>query len=316
MAFALFDKLKQPLEGLKGNMKFLSGPMEQAQGFYDAGDYGKALEQLEGMLKSQPNHMQAWFLKGLCYDRQDAYQDALEAFKQFLRQKPDDQEALYNTARQYLMLGMPDTALGYVEMMEMLSEEAKQDTDVLYLKASIFEDMAQPEEAVQAYQTLFLVDPDHRGKRFLGELYVSQGDLEQGVSVLQDYVMTHQDDEAEVYLALQMGKLGQWPEVVELCQTIVSKQPQNHEAFNQLGLAHFCLEQYEEAKESLNKALAINPNFDLALNNLGYTLMKLDEDKAALTAFETYVKMLEKGSDEYTEVEEQIGFLKDKIKNS
>lgn len=56
--------------------------------------------------------------------------------------------------------------------------------------------------------------------------------------------------------------------VISSCKEITKRNPGNVIAWNNLGAAYNALQKYDDALAAIHKALEINPNFDLALNNL------------------------------------------------
>jgi tetratricopeptide (TPR) repeat protein len=62
--------------------------------------------------------------------------------------------------------------------------------------------------------------------------------------------------------------------------------PGSYDAWHNLGLSYFRLKRYQEARQPLEKAVALRPDLFDTLNLLGATLYVLGDDKAALPVLE------------------------------
>ena len=56
--------------------------------------------------------------------------------------------------------------------------------------------------------------------------------------------------------------------VITYCHEIIAHNPNNCIALNNMGAAYNALQQFDKAFDALQKSLKINPNFELAKNNL------------------------------------------------
>ena len=69
-------------------------------------------------------------------------------------------------------------------------------------------------------------------------------------------------------LSLQAYQKQDFVLAANYCKEVTKHNPANAVAWNNLGAAYNALQQYDEALVAIRKALEINPNFDLAINNL------------------------------------------------
>jgi tetratricopeptide (TPR) repeat protein len=72
---------------------------------------------------------------------------------------------------------------------------------------------------------------------------------------------------------------------------LVKKYPEEKYAHSEMGLYYEDQEQYPEAIEALNKAIALDPNFGYAINQLAYDFAHVGEIKKAIEYFERYASV-------------------------
>ena len=70
------------------------------------------------------------------------------------------------------------------------------------------------------------------------------------------------------YQAILAAKKGDWPLAIELNEAIVATNPQDHAAFNRLGIAHLQTKNVPKAVSAFKNALSIDKNNIIAKKNL------------------------------------------------
>jgi Flp pilus assembly protein TadD len=99
------------------------------------------------------------------------------------------------------------------------------------------------------------------------------------------------DPEKLVLLGQLYGQHGAFAEAIEPLLQATRVDPKSFDAWHNLGLSYFRLQQYKEAREPLEKAAALRPDFFETLNVLGATLYMLGDDRAALPVLERAHKL-------------------------
>ncbi len=84
--------------------------LNRAKTLMEQGHPGKAIQQLDGFLASNPDHAEARFLKGLILVNQDRLEEAIEIFEALTRDYPELPEPYNNLAVSYSALGRFDDA--------------------------------------------------------------------------------------------------------------------------------------------------------------------------------------------------------------
>jgi len=104
-----------------------------AQSFYDKGlkelqqkNWSAALSFFQQAAAKNPQYVDAWVYVGYCYGKLGRWQDAIEAFKQAIRIKPDDAGAHsmhFMLGAAYLMTGDKGSALEEYKILKTLDAE-------------------------------------------------------------------------------------------------------------------------------------------------------------------------------------------------
>jgi tetratricopeptide (TPR) repeat protein len=305
-----------PMKHLEKLPKLLTGggskTLKIAEKYYVDGDYENCLARL--LEAPTPKDAALLSLQGLCHDKLEQFAEAIDYFRQALMQDTENPEYLYNIARLYSHQQQPDIALGYLQFLESLSTDQAYDTDALYLKASVYEDMGQLDESLHIVQDLVEHQPEIIYKRYLAELHMALQDYDNAVLILAELVKEDADDlESISLLSKTLGKLGRWDEVKTHCKHWLELSPNDPDAFNQMGLAHYASDDFASAIAYYEQALFQAPESTLVLNNLGYTYLKQELYDKALETFTTFLSLLTQDSPEWGEVQEQIQFIHAKL---
>jgi len=76
---------------------------------------------------------------------------------------------------------------------------------------------------------------------------------------------------------LQYINQKKYKESIEINLKVITINPQNITAYNNIGIAYANMQQWDKGIEYCSKALAIDPNFQLAKNNINW--MKSEKEK-------------------------------------
>jgi len=92
-------------------------------------------------------------------------------------------------------------------------------------------------------------------------------------------------------VALQHYQSGSFQEAEKVCRQILSKQPNNADAWHLLGLISGRTGQYDSAINDFNKAIHINPGVYSYYNNLGLALKYKDRLDEARENFQKAIEL-------------------------
>ncbi|MCX5885459.1 MAG: tetratricopeptide repeat protein [Proteobacteria bacterium] len=231
-------------------------------GFYcgTAGLHQEAIDAYTQALRIRPDLAEAFYYLGLSYSALQKYSEAVDAFKQAIRINPHYLEALYN-----LGVAREDVGL-HQEAIETFSQVLKLKPDcaeAYYGLGGAYTNLSRYQDAVDAFR--------------------------QAVKLKPDYV------EAYYNLGVACGLLGRYGEAADACKQALKLKPDLAEAHNNLGVAYLKLNRYEEAMDAYNQALKVRPDYQDARYNLEFTSAKfyssLKRHAEAVNALQRAIKI-------------------------
>jgi len=106
-------------------------------------------------------------------------------------------------------------------------------------------------------------------------------------------------------------QLKKYDEAIFLIKKAININPNHHALYNNLGVSYKEIEKYSEAIDSFKKAIKINPNYSEAYNNLGIVLKKNHQYEEAYNNYRESIKL----NPTYTEAYNNLGLLYLEIKD-
>ena len=203
------------------------------------GDTEKALAYLLKAKQLEPEDPEVLFEFGKICLKRNLIQDALSALGKAASLKPDDDRYVY-------VLGSANVARGNLRKA-----------------ASLFEGLLQkhPRDPVLTYA--------------VGTVYYLQGKFTEAESALKRSFEEQPDQvAAPYYLSLTYSHLGQNDEAEALLRGLIKSHPQYAPSYVKLGSILMTEHHYEEAKEHLERAIALDPSSGQAHYQL-YMLLQL-----------------------------------------
>ncbi len=171
--------------------------------------------------------------------------------------------------------------------------EDQHDLDVYYLTAEI---MITEEkiEAANEYLKEKLIDVDEEERQDyiwdVANLFLDYNLPEQA----DEWIAEVDDKESTDYEELITKSLvvkGHYEESVKAINHLIDKNPFSGDYWNMLTLTHLKGERNEEALDSSEYSLALNPDDDTAILNKGYALYQMGNVEEALTFFTRYLSI-------------------------
>ena len=150
--------------------------------YLNLGRYQDAVEAYKQAIKIKPDYADAHYYLGNAYDKLGRYQEAIEAFGQAIKIKPDYAEAHYNLGLAYGKLGRyQDAVESYKQTVRIKPDYAK-----AYINLGIsYYKLGRYQDAVEPYKQAIRIKPDFTMAHYaLGVVYSVIGDKE---SALEEY---------------------------------------------------------------------------------------------------------------------------------
>jgi tetratricopeptide (TPR) repeat protein len=222
------------------------------------------LEKAKAKVIDNLNSAEAYLHLGDAYFNLDMHREAIEAYKQAIRIKPDDTTALF-------MIG------------------------VSYNNLSLYN------EAIEAFKKAVKINPDFEGiYNDLGFTYYKLGRYLDAVDVLRQAIKIKPDyTEAYYNLGFVYRELGWYQEAIEAFKQAIRINPAYAEAHFSLGVVYSTLgrysgnilDRYSDAVAAYKEAIRIKPDYIEAYYNLGFTYSELGMHKEAIEAYKQVIRI-------------------------
>lgn len=226
----------------------------------DETQFTAAVSLLKNVLKEDPKIIDAWFMLGNTYERQNRHEEAIGYFKQALALKPDDEEAIINMAHVYRKLGRDDDALvGFRRFLQIDPKNAQ----VHYEIAQILLDRGDNAGAEQALRQALEVEPTMAAARnALGVVALNRGDLAGAEREIREAIAQKPDVRlAHFNLALLAEKRNDPATAEAEYKRELETHPHNYKAAFNLGRLYEALGRTADQEAAYRRAIEADPEF-------------------------------------------------------
>ena len=232
--------------------------------------------------------------------------NAVSAFK--LAQELNPENPYYNNslAYAYIKAELYDDAIEYYQQAIKLNPDAEWTSIVCHALGAIYAEVKNNFDAAEAtFNAGMVLDPRNIDIQLsLGDLYMTQGDLDKAIKTYCDAITT----DPENYLSYAKAGLALWEkdyleESIVAFHKSIELNPDFEIAQNNLGVVY--LDGIGDPKESVEyfkNAININPNYTLAYFNLGRAYQAIG-DKALAAEYYQMTMDLNKITEELSEKE-------------
>jgi len=146
-------------------------------------------------------------------------------------------------------------------------------------------------EAVRVMERAVEIDAASVGlRRQLGLTLAETGRTGEALAVLRP-LASDADPRSLNALALALSEAGRQGDAVAVLEQVLSRDPDNPTAYEELGLVALRLGRWEAARRHSRRALELNDQLPRAWNNLGVALWQLGQGAAALDAWQRAVEL-------------------------
>ena len=84
---------------------------DEAQKFYDSGEYQKAIDSYTEVIRLEPKHVKAYNMRGVSYNVLGQHERAIQDYTEAIRFDPEYEKAYYNRGDAYYDLGQYEKAV-------------------------------------------------------------------------------------------------------------------------------------------------------------------------------------------------------------
>lgn len=285
-----------------------------------------AIAFLEGFVERNPAAHDAQFLLARALVGERRYDDARRHFDVLLKAYPDKPEIIYSVA--ILALQQNDKARAEEQLKHFVTLNVQDKNPAYYYLGQIAEDDQRRDEALTYYGEVVGGEHYLTAQIRRARLLADQGNLDGGREVLRSAKVDKPEEKVQVAVAeaallrdagrlqeafdLLEGKLGEQPEQPDLMyetalmaerlnrlevmetrlRRLIELRPDSSQAYNALGYSYADRgERLQEARQLIEKALALSPEDGFILDSMGWVLFRQGDLDAALTYLErSYAK--------------------------
>ncbi len=244
----------------------------------------------ERTLRYSPGSYRASYNLGLNLYQRGRKEEAVRAYLQAVKNKPDYADSYNNLGIVYNDLGKGDAAVAaYREAVKINPRFAAAWNNL----GVAYKNLSSTEEAIAAYRQAIAINPRFvEAYNNLATVYAAAGKPEEAVSALKRAIESDPGAAVSYYsLGNVYLKSDRNQEAVEQYRLAVARDPDLAEAHNNLGVAAERLNRLEEAVDAYQKAVAASPGYVEAYFNLSEVFRQTGRRKEAIAALEKAIAL-------------------------
>ncbi|MBD2600733.1 tetratricopeptide repeat protein, partial [Microcystis viridis] len=187
----------------------------------DLGRYEEALSAYEEAIRLKPDYEAAWYSKGACLGNLGRYEEAIAAYDEAIKLKADYIEAIFNKAILLKKLGHQDIVNQQfhliVETCQQYKNKDNQTIDFWNVYAASLTCLGQYEEVEQILQKALAINPNHPNTNYnLACYYAIQDNIPLAVEYLAKAIQLRPSDREQAKKDSDFDKIRQDPRFIEL----------------------------------------------------------------------------------------------------
>lgn len=276
---------------------WLSGQGDYQKGvsYFQQGQYSKAITEFESIVKEQPDYESGHRLLGLAYLKTGQFDRAIQAFQRSTELKKDVFVSHVGLALAYFNSGRYQPALEALEPAEPLARSPKDQYQVFHIRGSAAFNLKRFKLAAESLEAAVSIQRgDASDLLQLGISYYKLGELDPAEKNLQQVLaLDPANSEASEFLtrvksdrALAAIESGNYQSATTSLREIVERNPEDADAWFNLGLAYLFSENLSAAEESFRRNTRLSPENSESYDRLGYIYEKRGQHKKALDAYQ------------------------------
>ena len=244
--------------------------------------YDRALEELEFMVESDPNDVQAKVRRALVYAEMKETQRAIEELNALVHAHPTEYRV-----RDYLGLLYEQTKQNQKAIETYQTNIKLEPTffDSRIHMGFLLYRLKRYDEAIPHLQSAVDLNPGNPESYLLLGLTQLQAKQPEQASVTFERGLEYHPDHVDLRFNLSTAydKLGRFPDVVRELTTVLELDPQHADALNYLGYSYADRGVHvEQALELTQRAVALKPDNGYYVDSLGWALFKVGRLQEAL----------------------------------
>ncbi len=207
------------------------------------------------------------FTFGVAFYQNGFLDQAAEAFRQVIAQRPDDADAHYNLGTLSLRRNDPEQARLALEQTVKIRPDYPEAWNNLGMLAA---QSGQSDDAIRDFRRSLELRPDYAIALLnLGNLYRARRDFGQAQNCLNRALQLEpRDAEVNYSVGMLYAQQGQAAQAMQYLQRATDLRPDYPEALNNLGVLFVRQQEYAKAEAQFKEGIRVAPTFDQSYLNL------------------------------------------------
>jgi tetratricopeptide (TPR) repeat protein len=239
---------------------------------------GEAINFLENFLESHPDARQARLMLARALIEERRYTDARRQFDRLLQDSPDDPDLVYSVA--VLALQFDDKALAEVHLKRFVALDNAPDRNAAYyFLGRIAEGDARAEEAMTHYTQVVSGEHYLMARMRQAHLLLEQGKIDEGRELLRNARTDSPEESVQMQIAeaVLLRDAGRVQEALDLLERHLAEHPGQADLMYETALLAERLNQPELMENRLRRLIELRPDYPNAYNALGYAYADRNE---------------------------------------
>jgi tetratricopeptide (TPR) repeat protein len=276
---------------------------DSAISLYNQKQYRQAAQAFHGLLKANPDYWQAWYYIGASHYNLQGYEDAIDAFNNYLKSSTKDEKgqaaAYYYVGFSEYQLKHYDKAIpaltAYVSLSDKLQQKVEPNARAALGRAYIFSDKYN--EAIPVLTTAVSeIKTNASNYYYLAYAHQKLAHLDQAITVINQGLAVEPKDVdlltmlTELYLAQSQKNPPMLKQAISTGERLVAVKDDEN-AWRLLGQSYLVDKQYAKAAPLLDKYAHAHMDSSSAWINLGIAYSRSSQWKKAAEALEQASKL-------------------------
>ncbi|MGB2845626.1 MAG: tetratricopeptide repeat protein [Candidatus Aminicenantaceae bacterium] len=245
-------------------------------------EFDKAAEAYEKYLSFEPEKVwEANLRLGLCRVELGQFENAIPAFQQALKEKPQDEGTNQHLAQAFEKSGQHEKA---EEVYNFLAQIAPESVARYYRAILMMYDKSGKNEKAIEYATKIVeLDSSSAENLYnLGYMYMKTEKYKEAIEQFNKAVAINPANEYSHFnIGVCYSRLNNHRKSIEAFKKVVEMVPNNADGWFFIGIGYMQLKDFEAALEPLKKTVELRPDYGNALYNLGITYLNLHDNFSA-----------------------------------
>lgn len=270
------------------------GDYNKGLSYYKQGNYAKAIAEFEPIVKDNPEYEDGFRILGHSYLKTRQYDKASQAFRKAIDLKDGNINSYLGLGIALYNQGRYQDSIATLLEGEKYAQATRDKLQIYQMRGSAYFNLGNWSKAIENLEKAQSIQRGNASTLLqLGISHFKQDNLSAAAGFLQQVLALEPSNQQAVRfqkeiafrLAAQAITAKDSATAVSLLEKIAANDPQDGDAWFNLGLAHLLGEDLQAAEGAFRKASAIQPDKAETFERLGYIYEVTDRYQRALEAY-------------------------------